>query len=112
MVEIRYDDRPASKSDWTLEDDVAHGLPGHKGVRCGTCAQHSTTIVRLQPTLADYWQTKQIEWQEACDVVFRAFDDSVAAHFPEHVPGAKNCGCPTKPKLPQKPQMPYERLHI
>lgn len=89
-------------------NEPAHGDPGHGGYRCGECAQRSTNQVRIHPNSGDYWQTKQIEWQEACDVIFRQFDDAVAAHFPSHLP--QNCpDCPAKPILPEKPIVPSDR---
>lgn len=103
-------DRPTPHQlETKLQHDEPHGQPGHRGVKCYECAQMSGKRTQIAPNSGDYWQTKQIEWQEACDKIFRAFDDSVAAHFPEHVPGAQNCGCPEKPKLPPKPVQPRER---
>lgn len=86
-----------------------HDLDGHTGYRCRQCAEESPGTVLIESSSGDYWQTKQINWQEACDVVFRAFDDAVAAHFPDHEP--VNCmTCPAKPVLPPKPQVPIDRV--
>lgn len=97
-------DRP----DDGIWSDEAHGLPDHKGFRCGQCAINTGRSVAVAPPGPDYWQSKQIHWQEECDVSFKAFDDSVAEHFPKHDP--YNCEtCPVKPIMPPKPLAPVER---
>jgi len=88
---------------------TAHGTPGHTGFRCKQCALSSAVVVESYPMhTPDLWQKKQLAWQEACDVIFREFDDAVASHFPDHLPaGCTNC--PVPPELPVKPLPPYER---
>lgn len=99
------------KSVWEQDYDrrgPEHGVDGHIGWRCGICALMNPNAVVISPNSGDFWQNKQIHWQEACDIVFRAYDDAVADHFPVHMP--QNCGfCPTKPHLPPKPVPPVER---
>ncbi len=91
-----------------MMNEPPHGEPGHGGYKCSECAQEGKNQVRIHPNTGDYWQTKQIEWQEQCDVIFRQFDDDVAAHFPQHLPrGCENC--PEPPELPPKPIVPVER---
>lgn len=111
MSNIYETDRPPPEVvDWEKKHDQAdHGAPGHIGFRCGQCAQDSTDhSVAITDHHIDYWQTKQIDWQEACDVVMRAFDQAVEDHFPEHQP--QGCQtCPVMGDLPEKPSPPYER---
>ncbi len=88
--------------------DPEHGGPDHLGVYCGYCALLSGVQVQAAPTGGDHWQNLQLRWQEECDIVFRAFDDAVADHFPDHEP--VNCDtCPSPPNLPEKPVRPIER---
>lgn len=88
--------------------DHEHGHPDHEGLRCAECALMSPNACIIHPSSGDYWQDLQIKWQEQCDVIFRRFDDAVAAHFPDHQP--QGCmSCPPKPILPVKPTMPFER---
>jgi len=90
------------------DPDTPHDTGDHIGVYCGECGMQSATVVLAGPTSADHWQDKQLSWQEDCDTVFRAFDDAVAAHFPDHLP--VNCqDCPAPPALPEKPIRPVER---
>ena len=105
-------DRPtAYELDSEANEDVDHGVDGHSGYKCGQCALASGRAVVVYPDTLDFWQDLQIAWQEDCDVIFAAFDDSVATHFPNHL--AVNCkSCPVKPKLPVKPEPPNERRHI
>jgi len=109
----------AAEIDWQHHNaNIIHGEEGHRGFRCGRCAALAVVPVLIESTSGDHWQTKQIAWQEECDVVFRAFDDAVAEHLPIHIPavasgpnaGEPRCEtCPTKPDLPIKPIKPYER---
>ncbi len=90
------------------QDNPDHGFDGHLPYVCGECAKLAPNRSLISPTTGDHWQTLQINWQEQCDIAFRAFDDEVAAHFPEHLPvGCQDC--PDKPILPDKPIQPYER---
>lgn len=88
---------------------IQHGTEGHTGFRCKECADLSgvTHSIYDFPN-DDLWQQKQIDWQEQCDAMFRAFDDSVAAHFPTHT-GPQCQSCPQTPPMPAKPVRPYER---
>jgi len=101
-------DRPFYPAE-QLFGDPEHGVQGHVGHRCGPCAYLATEhIVEISPTGPDHWQNLQLSWQEDCDVIFRQFDDAVAAHFPQHLPA--NCpDCPETPPLPPKPIPPVER---
>jgi len=112
MTKGRSDDEKLTPHEIDLDkgnNPTAHGTEGHTGFRCGQCARAANTVVEAYPIHApDLWQKKQIDWQEECDEVFRAFDDAVAAHFPNHLPmGCVNC--PVAPDLPIKPEPPYER---
>lgn len=106
---IHPDERPTTaQQDWEDGRQVIHGEDGHTGFRCYECAQVSGVRVMIHPTSGDWWQTKQIEWQEQCDLIHTAFQEAVAAHFPDHQPF--NCdSCPEKPVMPPKPIMPVER---
>lgn len=98
----------AAVEEFSHNSDVEHGMEGHKGFRCLECARISPNMIGIVSDGGDYWQNKQIAWQEECDVVFRAFDDAVAAHFPNHLP--QNCqSCPVPPALPERPNPPAER---
>ncbi len=100
-------DRPYVEAD-QLYNDPDHGMDGHIGHRCKQCAYLSGKTVAIAPAGPDHWQSLQIAWQEQCDVIFRQFDDAVAAHFPKHLPA--NCpDCPETPPLPIKPVAPVER---
>jgi len=91
-----------------LQADVPHNVNGHTGFRCLECARTSNNMISIVQDGGDYWQNKQISWQEECDTVMSMFDERVAEHFPEHL--AKNCEiCPSKPILPTKPNPPVER---
>lgn len=93
-----------------MPDDVEHGLPGHYGLRCLACALASGRDVSIEVDTGDYWQTKQIRWQEECDKIMVAFDKAVGEHFPQHQ--AANCQtCPVTSPLPPKPEPPWERRH-
>ncbi len=113
MTDIRgripMDERPHSYDyENRMQSEPEHGHEDHTGYRCSACASESQVQVLIHPNTGDYWQSKQISWQEACDVIFRAFDDATAEHFPVHLP--VNCkDCPEKPILPIKPVMPSER---
>lgn len=90
-------------------DGLAHGEEGHNGFRCGICARESPGMLAITDHGIDYWQDKQLEWQEECDMVMSQFDSDVADHFPVHRPGDPTCDCPLKPTLPMKPNPPFER---
>lgn len=109
MSRIDDDDRKtAYQIDQAKTADVPHGVPGHIGFKCGQCARLAQSCVRGLPTDHDYWQDKQIRWQEEVDTKLREFDDSVAAHFPDHK--AVDCpDCPSTAALPVKPTPPQER---
>lgn len=120
MVDIYDKDRPsAAIVDWNLLfDRFPHGENGHSGFRCGQCASRGSLITDHG---IDHWQNKQLEWQEACDVIMAAFDVAVAEHFPYHIPavasgpnmGTPRCDdCPEKPVLPEKPVQPFERRWV
>lgn len=113
------DERPKNCA-WCLREhigdehmtDPQHGAPGHIGFRCPICAAESPNAVLIETTSGDAWQTKQIKWQEACDVVYRQFDDDNAAHWKEHK--ARDClTCPVIEDypMPVKPQMPLDRVN-
>lgn len=125
-IGVPDDERPKNCA-WCLcehigehhHDDPEHGEEGHTGFRCVQCAMESgyydvndvwvPTTVLIESSSGDAWQTKQIVWQEACDVVFRKFDDDTADHFPVHEP--RGCTtCPEKPDLPPKPVKPIDRV--
>lgn len=90
--------------------NIPHGFPDHTGYRCSQCAMLSDNAIVIEQTSGDHWQSKQIKWQEECDIIFKQFDEDVAAHFPVHLP--QNCTtCPQPPQLPVKPIQPFERLH-
>ncbi len=89
--------------------DPEHGAEGHIGVRCSICAGLSPNAVLIESSSGDYWQTKQLNWQEDCDEVHTAFQEATAAHFPEHKPFGCDT-CPTKPIMPIKPQRPIDRV--
>ncbi len=90
---------------------IPHGVEGHTGYRCGSCALTKPGAVQVQSDSSDHWQTKQIEWQEECDKIFREFDVAVAAHWPVHLP--VNCqDCPVTAPLPPKPTPPQERTWV
>jgi len=90
-------------------DGLAHGEEGHNGWRCGLCARESLNQVSANTHGVDYWQDKQLAWQEACDRVMAKFDEDVAEHFPNHQPqGCTNC--PVREVLPIKPNPPFERV--
>jgi len=90
-------------------DGLAHGEEGHNGWRCGQCAQEGKgNVVQVTEHAVDYWQTKQLDWQEQCDMIQVRFDEEVAAHFPDH--RAVGCRtCPMTQPMPEKPNPPYER---
>lgn len=107
VVELGSDHPDAPSLDFRPYDPE-HGTEGHLGDHCGACARLAPVVVELGETGGDHWQTMQIQWQEACDTIFRQFDDAVADHFPDHLP--QNCTtCPEKPILPVKPIQPTER---
>lgn len=119
--EIPLDERPTMAQIEAKQNNPGepHGSEDHTGFRCPQCAAESGYIdadsgqwqhgaALIESSSGDHWQSKQIQWQEHCDRVFRAFDDAVAEHFPEHQP--VNCKtCPEKPILPDKPHRPIDR---
>lgn len=110
MTDI-YDHKypPLAVVDWQKKsDDHNHGEIGHLGFRCGQCARDGPNMMAVQPSTADYWQDRQLMWQEECDTIQVRFDEAVAAHFPEHK--AMNCDtCPETQTMPPKPNPPIER---
>lgn len=102
---VRSDKRTAFEME---PEDVAHGVEGHIGYRCGQCAQQSDVVILLADSGGDYWQNLQLKWQEECDIVQNTFDTAVATHFPDHQP--YDCAsCPVPGKMPVKPNPPAER---
>lgn len=113
----------AQEQDWQAQgSDPEHGLPGHFGYRCFACAYDSVNTVEIHEDSGDFWQSKQIGWQEDCDVLMAGFDRQVADHFPDHLPPTatvdafgevtytRQCRtCPVAPELPAKPDPPWER---
>ncbi len=98
----------ASVEWWGIVADVPHNVNGHTGWRCVECARDSPEMVGITPNGGDYWQNKQIDWQEDCDVLMAGFQVAVADHFPYHRPfGCVTC--PKAPELPAKPNPPIER---
>lgn len=110
MPNIYDTDHPsAAIADWEAKSGAfEHGTEGHKGYRCGQCAMLAPTRVSATNHSVDYYQTKQLEWQEKCDVIMAQFDSDVAAHFPKHK-AVKCLSCPKTGKLPEKPIPPVER---
>jgi len=88
--------------------DVFHGVFGHIGYRCRQCAYLSLETNSIAGDSGEYWQNKQIDWQEDCDTIMAEFDQAVMDHFPVHLP--VNCQtCPIRGELPAKPMPPIER---
>lgn len=125
--EIPMDEREdPQQQEWRLQgNDAEHGEEGHKGFRCYACAYDAVQVVEIHEDSGDYWQSKQIAWQEDCDVVMAAFDAAVAEHFTNHLPAIaetdtmgqvtyhRQCRtCPVKPVMPAKPEPPFERRPI
>ncbi len=101
------DERPTSY-ELSVPDDTIHGELGHIGYRCYICAQLSSVMIQAASSGGEYWQNKQLLWQEECDKLQNQFDADVAAHFPDHYPiGCKTC--PTTFEMPPKPLPPSER---
>lgn len=100
---------PAQVVDWGKKSDAHnHGELGHIGYRCGLCALESGRSISLNTHGVDHWQDKQLAWQEECDTIQVHFDETVAAHFPDHK--AVNCQtCPETTQMPPKPLPPVER---
>lgn len=95
--------------DWEAKSDQHfHGEDGHTGYRCGQCAREAVEQVASTDYSVDYWQTKQIQWQEDCDVIMADFDRRVAQHFPKHK-AVKCKTCPKTSPLPEQPNPPIER---
>lgn len=104
MSDVTYDDLRADEA--RLEGRRSYPDPRPK-----TYWETETEpgVSAYPPHDQNYWQDKVIKWQEECDRMFRQFDDSVAAHFPQHMgPGCK--GCPVAPPMPPRPERPFERL--
>lgn len=110
MSEIYKTEYPNSAIvDWEAKVGILeHGVTGHTGYRCGACALLAPTQVGATTHSVDYYQTKQIEWQEECDEIMGAFDLAVAEHFPKHK-AVKCRTCPKPSALPEKPIPPVER---
>jgi len=89
--------------------DLDHGVNGHTGFRCLECSRISgTSMNAVESDSGDYWQNKQLGWQEECDVLMSGFQVAVAEHFPVHkLIGCPNC--PKAPELPVRPNPPVER---
>lgn len=110
MSDIYKTDYPPSAIvDWKAKGGGnEHGTTVHQGYKCGQCAAESGNPIAATDHSVDYYQSKQISWQEECDVIMRKFDSDVAAHFPLHK--AVNCpDCPMPTILPPKPVPPVER---
>jgi len=100
-------DRPTAY-EMSVPDDTPHSTKGHIGYRCGGCALVSEIQIRIASDGGEYWQNKQLLWQEECDELQNQFDKDVASHWPEH----KAIGCEDCPKvyeMPPKPMPPFER---
>jgi len=107
MTNIVRSERP-SAFEQELDEIADHGLDGHIGVRCYQCAQLSDIMIQLASDGGEYWQNKQLLWQEECDELQNKFDLDVATHWPNHQP----IGCTTCPvvyDMPEKPLPPSER---
>jgi len=106
MTEITYNDLKAKKS--TLEGRTQFTYPDKRPATFHE-VDISKAFVGAAPLHDEsWWQRQQIRWQEECDVIFRQFDNDVAAHFPQHL--GPNCSnCPTPPPMPEKPKPPFER---
>lgn len=100
---------PTDVVDWRKKSDHHnHGEEGHIGYRCGQCAREATDTIEITLDTVDYWQAKQLDWQEECDRIQVDFDERSAAHWPEHK--AVNCQeCPKTIPMPVKPNPPIER---
>lgn len=80
----------------------------HPDWRTSTPPTVSGAEVRLTPHQHDYWQDKQMAWQEQVDDKMLQYDASVAAHWPVHL--AVGCtGCPKTQTMPIKPSPPFDR---
>lgn len=94
--------------DFQKKRDVPHDTEGHIGYRCSQCAQQSRGGVRVTEHGIDYWQNKQIAWQEECDTIMHNHNNAITEHLPEHKP--VDCTeCPQQPDLPKKPEPATER---
>jgi len=114
MARLISDEREtAAVIDWRLKGGgIEHGAPDHDKYtyRCYQCALESLSTSMIYPDNTDYWQDKQLKWQEECDGIMADFDRRVAIHFPQHQP--VNCqSCPMTGILPPKPEPPWERIH-
>jgi len=100
---------PNASVEWYEKiSDLPHNMNGHTGHRCIECARESENPISTESDSGDYWQNKQLAWQEECDVIMAKFDREVAIHFPAHMP--MNCTtCPMTGTLPPKPNPPIER---
>ncbi len=100
-----------AEDEWKKKSENApHGVEGHIGYRCGQCASASPTGVRVTDHGIDYWQNKQLQWQEECDSQMHGYNMAKSLHEegPTHLP--INCvGCPQPTPLPSKPVPPFER---
>jgi len=109
---ISYDNHDGKTGRPTL--DYLDRIRRPAGYRSSVSAADSVSQCKIQPTTVDYWQDKQLAWQEDCDVVMVQFDRDVADHFPVHQPMDMKTGqvcptCPQRPILPLKPHPPVER---
>jgi len=106
---VHPEERPTAYQLSDLDNDGAHGSDGvHSGYRCYQCAQQSGSSILLASDSGEYWQNKQLDWQEECDVIQSNFDLEVANHFPLHL--AIDCkSCPKTGVMPKKPEPPAER---
>lgn len=102
---------PNAQVEWYSDiADMDHGINGHTGWRCLECARDGEQMNAVESDGGDYWQNKQIAWQEDCDNLIVGFNEQVADHFPDHRPfGCVNC--PVAPLMPAKPNPPIERRH-
>lgn len=100
---------PNAQVEWYSDiADMDHGINGHTGHRCLECARMSGVMVAVESDSGDYWQNKQLDWQEECDRLIVGFNEKVALHFPKHSP--MNCTmCPKAPPMPERPNPPVER---
>lgn len=113
MKPLRVEARDGTETAWELDwpragGEPAHGLEGHTGYRCKECAMGSKNPILVESDSGDYWQTKQIRWQEEVDDLHNQFNAQIEAHFPSHQ--AIGCSsCPKSPAMPAKPMPPVER---
>ncbi len=101
MTNIVHSDK-LTAYELSVPAQTAHGTDGHAGYRCYQCAMESGVTVQLADSGGEYWQNKQLDWQEKCDTLQNKFDLDVATHWPNHQP--MNCTtCPVR----MKPASPF-----